>query len=173
VFFGERLLPREEPFASAQVRDAFEAARIAYLEALVEIYGIGPLVAGDIPGVRYVIVEATVRYKAPIYFEDALYCTASVRIVGNRSFTIDHELRADLSFETGRLVAEGFERLTQGICLGRLPGAVDTGEADDPPPPTRRHLRARLDLRPQRHRILGVDEVHPVRQRVAEERAKR
>ncbi len=62
--------------------------------------------AGDIPGVKYVIAEATVRYKAPIYFEDALYCTASVRTVGNRSFTIDHELRAGESFETGRLVAE-------------------------------------------------------------------
>ncbi len=85
----------------------FEAARIAYLEALVEIHGIGPLVAGDIPGVRYVIAEATVRYKAPIYFEDDLFCTANVRTVGNRSFAIDHELRAGESFETGRLVAEG------------------------------------------------------------------
>jgi acyl-CoA thioester hydrolase len=85
----------------------FEAARIAYLEALVEIHGIGPLVAGDIPGVRYVIAEAMVRYKAPIYFEDALFCTANVRTVGNRSFAIDHELRAGDSFETGRLVAEG------------------------------------------------------------------
>jgi acyl-CoA thioester hydrolase len=85
----------------------FEAARIAYLAALVEVHGLGPLEAGDIPGVRYVIAEATVRYKAPIYFEDALFCTANVRTVGNRSFTIDHELRAGESFETGRLVAEG------------------------------------------------------------------
>ena len=85
----------------------FEAARIAYLEALAASRGLGPLVTGDIPGVRCVIAEATVRYKAPIYFEDALYCTASVRIVGNRSFTIDHELRAGRSLETGRLVAEG------------------------------------------------------------------
>jgi acyl-CoA thioester hydrolase len=84
----------------------FEAGRIAYLEALAERRGLGPLVTGDIPGVRYVIVEATVRYKAPIYFEDALYCTASVRIVGHRSFTIDHELRAGRSFETGRVVAD-------------------------------------------------------------------
>ncbi len=85
----------------------FEAARISYLEALAGIRGLGPLVAGDIPGVKYVIAEATVRYKAPIYFEDALYCTANVRTVGNRSFTIDHELRTGESFETGRLVAEG------------------------------------------------------------------
>jgi acyl-CoA thioester hydrolase len=85
----------------------FEAARISYLEALAGIRGLGPLVTGDIPGVKYVIAEATVRYKAPIYFEDALYCTANVRTVGNRSFTIDHELRAGESFETGRLVAEG------------------------------------------------------------------
>ena len=85
----------------------FEAARISYLEALAGIRGLGPLVVGDIPGVKYVIAEATVRYKAPIYFEDALYCTANVRTVGNRSFTIVHELRAGESFETGRLVAEG------------------------------------------------------------------
>jgi acyl-CoA thioester hydrolase len=85
----------------------FEAARIAYLEALVEMHGNGPLLSGDIPGVRYVVAEATVRYKAPIYFEDALFCTANVRTVGNRSFTIAHELRAGESFETGRLVAEG------------------------------------------------------------------
>jgi acyl-CoA thioester hydrolase len=85
----------------------FEAARIAYLEAVVEMHGIGPLVSGDIPGVRYVVAEATVRYKAPIYFEDALFCTANVRTVGNRSFAIDHELHAGESFGTGRLVAEG------------------------------------------------------------------
>jgi acyl-CoA thioester hydrolase len=85
----------------------FEAARIAYLKALAEIRGLGPLVAGDIPGVKYVIAEATVCYKAPIYFEDTLYCTASARTVGNRSFTIYHELRAGDSLETGRLVAEG------------------------------------------------------------------
>ena len=85
----------------------FEAARIAYLEALAKSRGLGPLVTGDIPGVSYVIAEATVRYKAPIYFEDALFCTANVRAVGNRSFTIDHELRAGESFKTGRLVAEG------------------------------------------------------------------
>ncbi len=85
----------------------FEAARITYLKALAEIRGLGPLVVGDIPGVKYVIAEATVRYKAPIYFDDALYCTASVRTVGNRSFTIDHELRAGESFDTSRLVAEG------------------------------------------------------------------
>ena len=85
----------------------FEAARITYLKALAEIRGLGPLVAGDISGVKYVIAEATVRYKAPIYFEDALYCTARVRTAGDRSFTIDHELRAGESFETGRLVAEG------------------------------------------------------------------
>ena len=85
----------------------FEAARIAYLTALAERAGLGPLKAGDVPGMYYVIAEANVRYKAPIYFEDTLYCSASIRIVGNRSFVIDHELRAGESYENGRTVAKG------------------------------------------------------------------
>ena len=85
----------------------FEAARIAYLTVLAERAGLGPLKAGDVPGMYYVIAEANVRYKAPIYFEDTLHCSASIRTVGNRSFVIDHELRAGESYETGRTVAEG------------------------------------------------------------------
>ena len=85
----------------------FEAARIAYLTALAERAGLGPLKAGDVPGMYYVIAEANVRYKAPIYFEDTLHCSTSIRTVGNRSFVIDHELRAGESYENGRTVAEG------------------------------------------------------------------
>ena len=85
----------------------FEAARIAYLTALAERAGLGPLKAGDEPGMYYVIAEANVRYKAPIYFEDTLHCSASIRTVGNRSFVIDHELRVGESYESGRTLAEG------------------------------------------------------------------
>ena len=85
----------------------FEAARMAYFEALAENRGLGPLEAGDIPGVYYVVAEATVRYKAPIYLDDALYGAASVRTIGNRSFTMDYELRTGASFDAGRTVAEG------------------------------------------------------------------
>ena len=85
----------------------FEAARITYLTALAERAGLGPLKAGDVPGMYYVIAEANVRYKAPIYFEDTLHCSASIRTVGNRSFVIDHELRAGESYESGRTLAEG------------------------------------------------------------------
>ncbi len=85
----------------------FEAARIAYLTALAERARLGPLKAGDVPGMYYVIAEANVRYKAPIYFEDTLHCSASICTVGNRSFVIDHELRAGESYESGRTLAEG------------------------------------------------------------------
>lgn len=85
----------------------FEAARMAYWRKLAENLGLGALKAGDLPGVRYVVAEATVRYKAPIFLEDALYCAASVRTVGNRSFTMDYELRTGESFDQGRTVAEG------------------------------------------------------------------
>jgi acyl-CoA thioester hydrolase len=85
----------------------FEAARLAYWDLLAQNLGLGPLEAGDIPGMRYVIAEATVRYRAPIFFGDALYGAASIRTVTNRSFTMDYELRAGESYETGRIAAEG------------------------------------------------------------------
>ena len=99
-----------DPYAhvnNAVHMEYFEAARIAYLTALAERAGLGPLKAGDVPGMYYVIAEANVRYKAPIYFEDTLHCSASIRTVGNRSFVIDHELRAGESYESGRTLAEG------------------------------------------------------------------
>ncbi len=85
----------------------FEAARLAYWDLLAQSLGLGPLEAGDIPGMRYVIVEATVRYRAPIFFGDALYGATSIRTVTNRSFTMDYELRAGESYATGRTAAEG------------------------------------------------------------------
>jgi acyl-CoA thioester hydrolase len=85
----------------------FESARIAYFRTLAERLGLGPLEAGDIPGVRYVVVEATVRYRTRIYLEDVLFCGVSVRSVSGRSFVWDYELRAGEDFETGRLAAEG------------------------------------------------------------------
>ena len=85
----------------------FEAARLAYWELLARNLGLGPLEAGDIPGMRYVIAEATVRYRAPIFLGDALYGAASTRTVTNRSFTMDYELRAGESYEAGRAAAEG------------------------------------------------------------------
>jgi acyl-CoA thioester hydrolase len=108
ISVGYQDLDPYDPVNNGVHLEFFEVARIAYLKALAEIRGLGSLVAGDISGAKYIIAEATVRYKAPIYFEDALYCTANVRTVGNTSYTIiDHELRAGRSFETGRLVAEG------------------------------------------------------------------
>lgn len=85
----------------------FESARIAYFRTLADRLELGPLVAGDIPGVSYVIAEATVRYKAPIFLEDDLFCGVSIRSVSNRSFIWDYELRAGESYASGRIVAEG------------------------------------------------------------------
>ena len=85
----------------------FEAARLAYWELLAGNLGLGPLEAGDIRGMRYVLAEATVTYRAPIFFGDALYGAASIRTVTNRSFIMDYELRAGESYEAGRTAAEG------------------------------------------------------------------
>ena len=85
----------------------FESARIAYFRAIAKRLGLEPLEAGDIPGVRYVVAEATVRYRAPIYLEDALFCGVSIRSVSRRSFVWDYELRVGEDYASGRLVAEG------------------------------------------------------------------
>lgn len=85
----------------------FESARVAYWRELARKQGIGELEAGDFPGVRYVVAEATVRYKAPIFLDDELHAAASVRIITNRSYTMDFELRTGDNFEEGTLVAEG------------------------------------------------------------------
>ena len=85
----------------------FEKIRICYWRVLAETAGIEKLEAGDVPGARYVIAETTVLYKAPIFFEDTLHGAARMRTVGNRSYTMDFELRAGETFEDGALVAEG------------------------------------------------------------------
>ena len=85
----------------------FESARVAYWRELARKMGVGELEAGDFPGVRYVIAEATIRYKAPIFLDDTIHAAASIRTVGNRSYTMDFELRTGESFEEGTLVAEG------------------------------------------------------------------
>jgi acyl-CoA thioester hydrolase len=85
----------------------FEAIRIAYWRAIASLVGIEELEAGDVPGARYVLAETTVRYKAPIFFDDALHGAASVPTVGNRSYAMDFELRTGETFEDGTLVAEG------------------------------------------------------------------
>jgi acyl-CoA thioester hydrolase len=85
----------------------FESLRMAYWKRLAEDLDLGPLEAGDIPGARYVIAEATVRYKAPIFLDDTLLGAASIRTVGNRSYVMEYELRVGESFDAGRVVAGG------------------------------------------------------------------
>ena len=85
----------------------FESARMAYFRTLAERLELGPLEAGDILEARYVLAEVKLRYRAPIYLEDTLFCGISVHSVGRRSFTWYYELRAGESYREGRLVAEG------------------------------------------------------------------
>ncbi|HJQ29613.1 MAG TPA: acyl-CoA thioesterase [Rubrobacter sp.] len=85
----------------------FEKIRICYWQALAALAGIEKLEAGDVPGARYVIAETTVRYRVPILFEDILHGAARIRTVGNRSYTMDFELRVGEIFENGILAAEG------------------------------------------------------------------
>ena len=85
----------------------FETVRIAYWRAIADLVGIENLEAGDVPGARYVLAETTIRYKAPIFFDDILHGAASIPTVGNRSYVMVFELRTGETFEEGTLVAEG------------------------------------------------------------------
>ena len=85
----------------------FEKIRIDYWHALADLAGIDEREIGDVPGARYVIAETTIRFKVPIFFEDTLHGAARMRTVGNRSYTMDFELRTGGTFESGMLAAEG------------------------------------------------------------------
>ncbi len=85
----------------------FETIRLAYWRTLANLAGFTDLEAGDVPGARYVIAETTVRFKASIFLEDTLYGAAGVTRVGNRSYTMDFELRTGESYESGSPVSEG------------------------------------------------------------------
>ena len=85
----------------------FEKIRIDYWHALADLAGIDEREIGDVPGARYVIAETTIRFKVPIFFEDTLHGAARMRTVGNRSYTMDFELRTGETFESGTLAAEG------------------------------------------------------------------
>ena len=93
---------------NAAYLEFFEEIRLAYWRAIADLVGIEELEAGDIPGARYVIAETTVRYRAPIFLDDALLGAASVPTIGNRSYAMDFELRTGETFESGIVVAEGF-----------------------------------------------------------------
>ncbi len=85
-----------------------EKIRMDYWHALATLAGIDERESGDVPGARYVIAETTIRFKRAIFFEDTLHGAARMRTVGNRSYTMDFELRTGETFEDGVLVAEGF-----------------------------------------------------------------
>jgi len=85
----------------------FESVRVAYMRELAREVGLGELDAGDIPGMRYLVAEASLRYKAPILLGDEVYGAARVSYVSNRSCGLEYELRVGESYETGRTAAEG------------------------------------------------------------------
>jgi acyl-CoA thioester hydrolase len=84
----------------------FEKIRIDYWRAIADLAGIEELEAGDVSGARYVIAETTIRFKRAIFFDDTLHGAARMRTVGNRSYTMDFELRTGETFESGTLAAE-------------------------------------------------------------------
>lgn len=84
-----------------------EGIRLAYWCALASLAGFAKLESGDVPGARYVIAETTIRYKAPIFLDDTLHGAARITTIGNRSYTMDFELRIGESFENGTLAADG------------------------------------------------------------------
>lgn len=85
----------------------FEMARVAYWRRLAADLELETPSSGDLPGVRYVVAETTVLYKAPVFLGDTLHVAASVSAIGDRSYTMDFELRSGESYEGGAVAAEG------------------------------------------------------------------
>lgn len=84
----------------------FESVRVAYLRELARWMEFG-FEAGDIPGVRYLVAEASLRYKAPIFLGDVVHGAARVVYISNRSWGMEYELRVGESYTEGRTAAEG------------------------------------------------------------------
>lgn len=85
----------------------FESVRMAYWRLLARARGTTPLLDGNVPGARYVIAETTVRYSSPVLYGETLYGAGRIAVVGNRSHTMEFELRCGESFAAGRQVATG------------------------------------------------------------------
>jgi acyl-CoA thioester hydrolase len=88
-----------------------ESVRVAYLRELALSANLGGLEAGDVPGMRYLVAEVNLRYKAPMFLEDVVHGAASVSYVSNRSCGMEFELRVGESYETGRTTTEGSSAL--------------------------------------------------------------
>lgn len=85
----------------------FESVRVAYMRGLALEAGLGDLRAGDISGMRYLVAEANLRYKAPIFLDDVVHGAARVTYISNRSCGMEYELRVGESYEAGRTAVQG------------------------------------------------------------------
>lgn len=85
----------------------FEEIRFAYWWKIAATIGVTEFVGGDIPGAQFVIAETTVRYKAPIELTDTVFGAARVTRIGNRSYSMEYEIRSGDSFDSGTPVATG------------------------------------------------------------------
>ncbi|MDI7266474.1 MAG: thioesterase family protein [Myxococcota bacterium] len=82
----------------------FEHARIGYTRALMDAAGSG---AGSSPGlsdIRFILADATCRYRSPAHLGERLVVGIHVPRVGRKSFAFDYRSAEERS---GRLVAEG------------------------------------------------------------------
>ncbi|AHY45491.1 putative thioesterase [Rubrobacter radiotolerans] len=85
----------------------FEEIRFAYWWRMAAMIGVTEFVGGDIPGAQFVIAETTVRYKAPIELTDTVFGAARVTRIGNRSYSMEYEIRSGDSFDSGTPIATG------------------------------------------------------------------
>jgi acyl-CoA thioester hydrolase len=85
----------------------FESVRVAYMRGLALKAGLGDLRAGDISGMRYLVAEANLRYKAPIFLDDVVHGAARVTYISNHSCGMEYELRVGESYEAGRTAVQG------------------------------------------------------------------
>ena len=91
-------------FINGMIVDMLTARTVKKIAAMI---GVTEFVGGDIPGAQFVIAETTVRYKAPIELTDTVFGAACVTRITNRSYSMEYEIRAGDSFDSGTPVATG------------------------------------------------------------------
>ena len=69
------------------------AVYLSYFESVRVKYGLQLVDGKELQDIHFILGEATVRYRKPIFFGDEIIAAVRVSRIGSKSFTMQYELR--------------------------------------------------------------------------------
>ena len=90
------------------------AVYLTYFEIVRVAYGLKLLEGSRLEDIPFILGEATVRYKEPVFYGDQLMAATRVSRIGTKSFTMQYELRrADTVVTSGSTELVWFDYAAQ------------------------------------------------------------